>query len=394
MTQTGRPALKHLVKRGLEWFGEGDNADYFAPEALRLSEAEVHAYSDAAGEVYSLLLEAVQKVAAKGLWDAAGIPPNAVAAVQHSLRHEWGNHLVGRFDFAGGLDGTPIKMLEFNGDTLSLMPETASIQKTLLDELPRQERKTAWQWNKLVSELTKGFVALKQRYRGKQPYLLLIGMGHEEDWLNLDVIERAAEKAGFEEIHRASLGDVIFSEEEGIFLEVEPDVFLQYDFVFKMVPWDYIANEEPELMDILTKIIARGLATIINPAYSMLLQSKALLPLLPELGLQHPALLRAARHEAAFPDLRYAEKPIYGRTGDNVRLFDGSRQPIAANDGDFGGTPKMYQELAVFDIDSDGDRYQPSVFMASGEACALCFRRQDGLIVDDDAEFVAHYIMP
>ncbi|WP_363325437.1 glutathionylspermidine synthase family protein [Phaeodactylibacter sp.] len=43
-------------------------------------------------------------------------------------------------------------------------------------------------------------------------------------------------------------------------------------------------------------------------------------------------------------------------------------------------------------MDSDGDRYQPSVYIAGGEACALCFRRQDGLIVDDDAEFVGHYV--
>ena len=393
MTETGRPALSYLRKRGLEWFGEGDNHDYFAPELLRLSEPEQAVYAQAAGELYERLLLAAREVAQRGCWEEAGIPPNAIAAVEHSLRREWGNHLVGRFDFAGGLEHAPLKMLEFNGDTLSLMPETASIQAQLLEQLPRRERKAARQWNHLRTGLAKGLKQILERYPRKEPYLLLIGLGHEEDWLNLDLIEMAAKQAGFAEVHRAPMDEVVFSEEEGVFLEIEPGQFLRYEFIFKMAPWDFIADEEPELMGILTAIIQRELAVMLNPAYSMILQSKALLPLLGEFGIHHRALLRASRRREDFPQGCYAEKPLYGRTGDNVRLFDGGAHPIASNDGDFGHQPMVYQELAAFDTDSDGDRYQPSVFIAGGQPCALCFRRQDGLIVDDDAEFVGHFIL-
>jgi glutathionylspermidine synthase len=284
-------------------------------------------------------------------------------------------------------------MLEFNGDTLSLMPETASIQTQLLEQLPRRERKSAGQWNHLRAGLVKGLLQVLQRYPSKPANLLLIGLGHEEDWLNLDLIEMAAKQAGFQEVHRAPLAEVTFSEEEGIFLEIEPGEFLRCDFIFKMVPWEFIAYDEPELMDILTQIQQRDLAVMLNPAYSMLLQSKALLPLLDELGIHHPALLKASRQASAFPALRYAEKPIFGRTGDNVRLFDGSPQAVASNDGDFGHLPMIYQELASFNLDNAGARYQPSIFIANGQACALCFRRQNGLIVDDDAAFVGHYVL-
>lgn len=394
LTETGGPSLSYLRKRGLEWFAEGENHDYFAPELLRVSDAEVKAFSQSAKELYDRLLLAAKKVGEQGLWKAAGIPANAVEAVEHSLKREWGNHLVSRFDFAGGLDEFPLKMLELNADTLSLLPETLSIQPHLMEQLPRSERKVARQWNHLKTGLAKQLKMLLQRYPNKPANLLLIGLGHEEDWLNLDVIEMAAKQAGFQEVHRALLEEVTFSEDEGIFLEVEPEHFLQYDFVFKMVPWDMIAYDEPELMDLLTQIIKRELAIIINPAYSMVLQSKALLPLMEEMGMNHhPAWLKAGRSAAAFPDLRYAEKPIYGRTGDNVRLFDGSSAPVAANEGDFAGLPMMYQALAPFNIDSDGDRYQASVFMTGDEPCALCFRRQDGLIIDDDAEFVGHYVI-
>ena len=392
LTDIGRLNPKQLRKRGLEWFIEDDNHDYFAPELLRLSDHEISNFSQSAGELYERLLKVARIIGEKELWEAAGIPPNAVEAVDYSLRREWGNHLVGRFDFAGGLDEVPLKMLEFNGDTLSLMPETQSVQPMMLDALPRRDRKNARQWNHLRTGLVKGLKKILQRYPNRPATLLLIGLGHEEDWLNLDVIEMAAKQAGFEEIHRAPMEEVIFSEEEGVFLEIGPEEFLRYDFVFKMVPWEFVAYEEPELMDMLTQIIKRDLCVILNPAYSMLLQSKAVLTLLEEHGGQHPALLKTSSNNNDFPDHRYAEKPMYGRTGDNVKLFDGSTQPIAVNDGDYGDLPSIYQELTPFNVDSDGDRYQPSVYIAGGEACALCFRRQDGLIVDDDAEFIGHYV--
>lgn len=392
LEETGRPSLKELRKRGLEWLGEGDNHDYFAPELLHLEEREVAQFSQTAGELYDRLLLAAKKVGEQELWEAAGIPSNAIEAVSYSLRREWGNHLVGRFDFAGGLEEAPLKMLEFNGDTLSLMPETLSVQPMLLKQLPRSVRKNARQWNHLLTALAKGWKQLLNRYSDRPATLLLIGLGHEEDWLNLDVVEMAAKQAGFQEVHRAPIEEVIFSEEEGVFLEIEPEQYLRYDFVFKMVPWELVAYEEPELMHLLTQIIKRDLCIVLNPAYSMLLQSKALLTMFDGLGGGHPALLKAGQSAAKFPDLRYAEKPIYGRTGDNVRLFDGQTEPAAAKPGDYGSLPKMYQELAMFNVDSDGDRYQPSVFVAGGEACALCFRRQDALIVDDDAEFVGHWM--
>ncbi len=392
LEEIGRLRTSQLRKRGLEWFAEGDNHDYIAPELLFLNEREVARFSQPAAELYERLLLAARQVREQSLWEAAGIPPNAVEAVSHSLNREWGNQLIGRFDFAGGLDELPLKMLEFNADTLSLMPETLSLQPMLLEQLPRRERKGARQWNHLCTGLTKAWQNLRNRYPDRPATLLLIGLGHEEDWLNLDVIERAALQAGFQEVHRAPLEEVIFSEEDGIFLEIEPEAYLKYEFVFKMVPWEFIAYEEPELMELLTAIIKRELCVILNPAYSMLLQSKGLLSVLKELKIEHPALLPCSRRAADFPDGRYVEKPVFGRTGDNIRLFDGGSQPLAEKPGDYGALPKVYQELAPFNLDSDGDRYQPSIFVAGGEACALCFRRQDGLILDDDAEFVGHWV--
>ena len=51
----------------------------------------------------------------------------------------------------------------------------------------------------------------------------------------------------------------------------------------------------------------------------------------------------------------------------------------------------MYQELARFNEDRKEHRYQPSIFYTN-EPCGMAIRRQDDLIIDDDAEFVGHTI--
>jgi len=123
----------------------------------------------------------------------------------------------------------------------------------------------------------------------------------------------------------------------------------------------------------------------------MLLQSKALLKFMYDLSPEHPFLLKASLNKEDFPDRKFVRKPINGRMGENISFHDGSDQPTYKTDGDYAASPPLYQELAPFNIDMEGHRYQPSVFW-TGEASGLCFRRQDDLVIDDDAEFVGHVV--
>jgi len=388
----GQLSARELKRKGLSWYAEGDNHDYIAPEVLRLNEAEMEHFRQDANRVYDIFVQAAQYVSQHQLWEEAGIPPNAIPLVQHSLQRELGNHLIGRFDYAGGLGSHPIKLLEFNGDTFSLLPESTHIQRLQYEQLGRKQRKQSGQFNLVSQGLIRGFQQLLSNYPNRSASLLISGLGHEEDWLNLEVIENAARTAGFEDIQSVAIDQVIFSPEEGIFTEPREGQFLKFDFWFKMAPWEFIAYEEPELMDILTSIVKNDLAIVLNPAYSMLFQSKGLLPFLKKVAPGHPSLLKASRQRDEVGRYVYAAKPLYGRTGDNVQIFQGSKYPVAENGGDFGHLPMIYQELAEFEKDEDGDIYQPSVFWAGGSACGFCLRRQDSLIVDDDAEFVGHIL--
>jgi len=376
-----------MKREGLDWLVAADNNDYIAPEFLHVLPEEAEALKQAASRSLDLLREAARKVVRENRLSEMGIPANAHKLVAYSVQNELDDCLIGRFDFAGGLDGLPIRLLEFNADTCSLLPETAIVQ----EYMSRQTRPTRQPFNDLLPALERRFGRLLNRHHRQLPSLLFSTMGHDEDWLNVETLARAAHVSGFTDVHQVLLEKVIFSPGEGVFLELNRNQFLRFGFWYKHLPWDFIATEEPDLMDMLTRMVMAGELTALNPACAMLLQCKALLAVASELAPREPLLLRTSLRGSDFPDGRYVRKPIFGRMGENIALYDGAGSPKAQTAGDYANQPVVYQELAAFNIDSDGCRYQPSIFVTD-EPCALAIRRQDALIIGDDAEYIPHWI--
>ena len=384
------PSPRFMRREGLEWLSSGENDDYFADEIIGISESEQRAWAQAGQHCFEALRNTAQRIAREQNWRDLGIPHNAQRLVKYSIENELDDFLVGRFDFAGGFGDYPIKMLEFNADTCSLMPETAHVQRHLWVEM--RKKKGSGPFDPLLVGLTRRFQRLLQQYPEKEPTLLLSTLGYEEDWLNVEVLAEAAKAAGFKEIHKVALEAVIFDPENGVFIEVGPDRFVQFDFWYKMIPWEFFAYEEPELMGILTNLVMEDKVKIINPAWTMIMQSKGVLPHVFKDHPDEPALLKASFSYTEFPDGRYARKPLFGRTGENVALFDGNARPMAEKDGDYSNMPPVFQDLASFAVDEEGHRYQASVFYCD-HPCAIGIRRQDDLIIDDDAEFIGHTVL-
>ena len=105
----------------------------------------------------------------------------------------------------------------------------------------------------------------------------------------------------------------------------------------------------------------------------------------------NPYLIKTTLSANDFPENFYVSKPIFGRMGENIAYYDGDSDPDYETEGDYEDFDKVYQELAKFNIDRKEHRCQPSVFYTD-EPCAIAIRRQDDLIIDDDAEFVGHTI--
>ena len=379
------PRLKEkwFRKQGLGYYASGENEEYIADEILQLRPEEATTAMRAGDEAYELLRATARRSAfeparLRGL----GIPDFAVELIQWSVENEWDNFLVGRFDFAGGVSDLPLRLIEFNADTASLLPETTAIQPELIAKAGLKPAP-----NDLLAALTDN---LRRLGGGRSDTANVAAhLGSLDDNLNTEVLARAATAAKWGRTDNMELPALAINPDEGVFFESGPDRWIHYDTMVKFFPWDFAAFEEPELWSYLAELVMARKLRVFNPAWTMLLQSKALLVYAHEDNPGNPLLLPTAFDPADLPRPLdgYVRKPVFGRMGENIEIVMNGRNVVAQTDGDYGKGPFVYQQLAAFATDRDDHRYQLSTYVAP-RACALCCRRQDDAIIDDDGEFV------
>ncbi|EIS6728553.1 glutathionylspermidine synthase family protein, partial [Campylobacter coli] len=159
-----------------------------------------------------------------------------------------------------------------------------------------------------------------------------------------------------------------------------------YEYWFKLVPWEDIAIEEGELAMLLTQIMRNQKAIILNPAYTLLFQSKGILKILWELFPNHPLLLET--RDVPLEGKDYVKKPVFGREGANISIIKEGKI-LHENVGPYGNNKAIYQEYVEFNS-CENEYYQAGVFFAY-EGCGLGFRK-GGLVLDNYSKFVGHII--
>lgn len=368
----------------LKWLFTGENHDYIAPEFLALTELEVEKIKLATTESYKMLWDACKYVIENNLWKEVGVPQNAVEAVKHSWNRQH-PYLFGRIDFAGGVGNIPLKLLEFNGDVATLLPEAVDAQDMIFKNYAPQN---AQQFNNIRDSISQTLLRQKAHLTAG---VLATSFGYDEDIQNANCILQAAAKAGYDVLYK-NLEELIFDPEEGVMVE-SGEEYTVYPNLFKVIPWEIIADEEPELMQLLTELTVSDRLKVINPAYAMVLQSKGLLPIMNRLYPNHPLLLETHYDAAHFNGRKYIKKVIYGRLGENIELYNEWGRVEHKTRGDFGHYPSIYQEIADFFRDEDNCHYQISSFVTPDACIGIGIRRQDELIINEDAEFVPHYYM-
>jgi glutathionylspermidine synthase len=378
----------YLEKLGFTWHTDPDHTPYVADTLVELTEAQAQAYYDAANELYDMFIAAAQHVIDHDRFHEIGIPFNLVELIKASWEEDIHWHLYGRFDLAGGINGAPIKLLEFNADTPTALFETAIVQWALMQRNGLDE---AQQFNNLYEALVENFkrlVTLEEStemfddlYEGWK-FLFSSVRDNDEEEYTVRLLQHLANEAGFE-TEFAYVDEVEFDGDEGVFYQDEP-----YELWFKLLPWEDIAISEGELATLLTQIVRHHKAILFNPAYTLLFQSKGLLPILWELYPDHPLLL-----ESSFEPLegqKQVQKPIYGREGGSVRILEADGSVIAQGSDEYDAHAMIHQAYTDLPIDAEGRRYQAGVFYAY-EACGVGCRRGD-LILDNGSKFVGHIV--
>jgi len=377
----------YLEEIGFAWHTDSDQTSYIADELVIVSEAQAEAYYQAANEVYDMFIQAGQYVIDHNLFHDIGIPFNLVELIKQSWENDVHWHLYGRFDFAGGIDGKPIKLLEFNADTPTALFETAIIQWAILKQNGLDEYR---QFNAVYEALLENFrraVTLQEDtrrfdelYEGWK-FLFSSVQGSIEEEQTVKLLEHIAKEAGYATAF-AYVDEVEFDAKEGIFYNQD-----NYELWFKLLPWEDIALQEPDLAMLLTQIVHHQKAIVFNPAYTLMFQSKGILPILWELFPNHPLLLEASFEPL---DKKQVAKPVFGREGESVRILNPDATVVAGSSGAYDNHKTVYQAYTDLPQDAQGHRYQAGVFFAY-EACGLGYRR-GGEILNNTSKFVGHII--
>ncbi|MCR8690457.1 MULTISPECIES: glutathionylspermidine synthase family protein [Campylobacter] len=378
----------YLESIGFGWHTDLDGSRYISNELVSITQDEAEAFYEATNELYDMYVVAAEYVINNDLFHELGIPFNLVDIIKASWENDVHWHLYGRFDLAGGIDGKPIKLIEFNADTPTSLFETAIIQWAMLKFNNLDE---AAQFNDVYEALVENFKRLitleedtsrfDEYYEGWKILFSSIA-GSSEDENTTRLLEASARDAGFE-CDFAFVDEVSFDDENGIFWNGQ-----NWEYWFKLIPWEMIAIDESDLALIIKNIIKNQKAIILNPAYTLLFQSKGIMKILWDLYPNHPLLL-----ESSFEPLngkKQVKKPFLAREGANVSIINSDGSIEIQNDGEYANGKFLYQEFADFAKDENGNSYQAGMFFAF-EGCALGFRKGKD-IIDNYSKFVGHII--
>jgi len=185
---------------------EDDNTPYIVDELIEVSEIEANAYADAANELYDMFVEAGDYVIDNDLLHEINIPFNLVEIIKDSWENDVHWHLYSRFDFSGGLDGEPIKLLEFNADTPTVLLDTAIAQWAILKKNNMEENEQFNNIHQAIKENFQRLVTLEESVENFDTYydgwkiLFSSVRGAQEDEDTTKYLESIAKEAGFETI--------------------------------------------------------------------------------------------------------------------------------------------------------------------------------------------------
>jgi glutathionylspermidine synthase len=340
-----------------------DESAYYEFTAAEIDKLEAATYA-----LNELCLAAVQYVIDHQLFDQFLIPPEYRDFICASWERD--EHTIyGRFDLAFDGNLQP-KLLEYNADTPTALLEAAVIQWFWLHDVADE----AQQFNSIHERLLEVFRLLRQE-TDECFHFAAVGR-NVEDYMTVNYLRDVAIQAGF---------DTAYVNVEDIGWNVSRQVFTDRDenplrCCFKLYPWEWMQREQfgPSLL--------RTSCRWFEPPWKALLSNKAILAVLWDLNPHHPHLL-----EAAFEPLRgdtYVKKPILGREGANIQLFQRGKL-LLETAGPYDG-PAVYQQ--VWPLPRFDQRYYAVIgsWIVNGWACGMGIREDENPITGNLSRFVPH----
>ncbi len=352
------------------------------------------------GAIYTKIVPVIQK-ADNQLLAELGIPPEAWQAVRTGLL-PGSVTTMGRFDFAATDQG--LKMLEFNSETPAAVVEAYYVNDAACRLLGAENPNDG-----MDEHIFQAFQASVRQYRDQgyctdNIYFTALGWHEEDAGTARYLLSRSGLSARFVAIADLRVLD------DRLWVKVE-ERLLPVDVLYRLYPLEQLATERdtdgyPTGAHVLD-LIARHKLAVINPPSACLAQSKALQALIWNLH-ETGEFFSAAEHaiiekymlptymENRFQGLsQYVVKPLFGREGGAVTIFDESGRVIDKDyENLYWEQSMVYQQfvqLPPVSVNTLAGFYQGyllwSSFLVGGQPSAIA-ARVGGPITNDLAYFL------
>ena len=331
----------------------------------RFTAAEIDRLEAATNELHRICIEAAGHVIERKLFAEFGIAERFVPLVVNSWERD-DLSLHGRFDLRYDGSGDP-KMYEYNADTPTSLLEASVAQWYWLEEV----RPHADQFNSIHEKLT-----ARWKESGLRGTVHFACAGDSaEDVANARYMQDVAAQAGLDTKFLA-MSDIGWDGRRFVDLQNQTITML-----FKIYPWEWMMDEQ------FAAHLGREPWRVAEPAWKMILSSKAILPVLWELFPGHPNLLPAFFSPGPLGD-EYVRKPLRGREGANVLLRIAGRE--VETDGNYGGEGYVYQQVCL--PPNMGGHY-PVIgsWIARDEAAGMGIRESEYPVTRNTSRFVPHF---
>lgn len=379
-----------VVEQGLVFpvtpMPDGSELPYWNEEAwYEVTMEEVELLEAATEELWQMCLHAVSHMVTTMTDERLGLPPGSLAVAKRSI--EAGDPaLYARFDLVHGADGS-VKMLEINGDTPTGLVETGIVQWNWMEEVMGDMD----QWNSVHDRLVAGWQKLLRsgRFQGNEMHFLY-DLGEEGSYdggemeMTCYYLMDTAVQAGWA-CFPQPMAEVGWNPDDRGYRNAADQPILN---AFKLYAWEEMLAEP--FGRFIVDGTERRPVRWIEPAWKMLLSTKALLPVLWELYPNHRLLL-----EAHFDDPHGMEswvaKPLHGREGDNIRIHLPDLVEDVVMPGGYGREGYVYQaytELPSF----EGNKVVLGSWIVDGEAAGMLVRESDGMVTDYFSRVAPHVI--